>query len=84
MSSSAPLEVPFEELDREIIEAHAQADGARLAKLYALAAQHLMATQKSDRAAFLLVNAYVWALEAGEESIAADAHRALVEMGREQ
>ena len=84
MSSSAPSEVPFDDLDREIIEAHARADWGRLATLYAQAAQYYMAVKEFEHAAFLLVNAYVWALEAGEESVAANAHRALVAMGREQ
>lgn len=84
MPFSTPPEVSLEKLDREIVTAHAQADGARLARLYAQAAQIFTATQDFDRAAFLLVNAYVWALEAGEESVATYAHSALVEMGREQ
>jgi hypothetical protein len=36
-----------------------------------------------DQAAFLFVNAYVWALDAGEEGVAAQARAVLAKMGRE-
>ena len=84
MSPSTPWEVSFEDLDREILEAHDLGDGARLARLYSRAAELLAANHEDDRAAFLLVNAYVWALEAGEVELASRAHRILVEMNREQ
>jgi hypothetical protein len=73
----------IQQLDREIIDAHACGDGRRLAHLYSAAAQHFAAEGELDRAAFLFVNAYVWALDAGEDGVAAKVRRALMEMGRE-
>jgi hypothetical protein len=84
MSSLVASDVAIADLDRQIIDAHANGDGPRLAALYAEAARCFIAAQEFERAAFLLVNAYVWALEAGEESVAAYAHKVLVGMGREQ
>lgn len=74
----------FQELDRKIANAHGKGDANRLAHLYAAAAQHLAVAGEVDRAAFLFVNAYVWALDAGEDDIAAKAHGALMDIGREQ
>jgi hypothetical protein len=74
----------LQELDRKIVDAHSRGDANGLAHLYAGAAQRVAAEGDLDRAAFLFVNAYVWALDAGEEATAANAHRALLEMGREQ
>ena len=74
----------LQELDRKLADAHSQGDAGRLAHLYAEAAQRLAAEGELDRAVFLFVNAYVWALDAGEEAVAAKAHRVLLEMGREQ
>ena len=73
----------YQQLDREIIDAHTCGDGRRLAHLYAAAAQHFAAEGEIDRAAFLFVNAYVWALDAGEDVVAAQVREALIEMGRE-
>lgn len=84
MSRPAHAEESLCELDREIVDAHVRGDGVRLAHLYAEAAQSFAAAGDLDRAAFLFVNAYVWALDAGEEAIASQARRVLFEMGREQ
>ena len=73
----------FQQLDREIIDAHARGDGRRLAHLYAEAARHFTAEGELDRAAFLFVNAYVWALDAGEDGVATQARKALMGLGRE-
>jgi len=73
----------FQQLDREIIDAHTCGDGRRLAQLYASAARHFAAAGELDRAAFLFVNAYVWALDTGEDVVAAQVREALMEMGRE-
>ncbi|WP_119390145.1 hypothetical protein [Taklimakanibacter lacteus] len=73
----------LQHLDREITHAHACGDKRRLAHLYAGAAERFAAEGEMDRAAFLLVNAYVWALDAGEDMVAAQARKVLMEMGRE-
>ena len=78
------MEDTFQELDRKIADAHSRGDARSLAHLYAGAAQRLAAEGELDRAAFLFVNAYVWALDAGEEAIAAGAHEVLRKMGRER
>lgn len=78
------MEDTFQELDRKIADAHSRGDARSLAHLYAGAAQRLVAAGEFDRAAFLFVNAYVWALDAGEEAMAAGAHGVLRKMGREQ
>ena len=78
------MEDTLQELDRKLADAHSQGDASRLAHLYAGAAQRLAVEGELDRAAFLFVNAYVCALDAGEEAVAAKAHRVLLEMGREQ
>ena len=84
MSRSPHPERFLRELDGEIVDAHARGDRSRLAHLYAEAAQCFAAAGEPDRAAFLFVNAYVWALDAGEEAVASQARRVLFEMGREQ
>ena len=84
MSRSAPEEEALDDLDREILAAHSHGDGRRLARLYCRAAQRLAADKDPERAAFLFVNAYVWALESGEEEVAERAHGILVDMKREE
>ena len=74
----------LQELDRKIADAHSRGDARSLAHLYAAAAQRLAAEGEPDRAAFLFVNAYVWALDAGEEALADGTHRVLRKLGREQ
>jgi hypothetical protein len=54
-----------------------------LAHLYAGAAHYLFERGELDQAAFLFVNAYVWALEAGEDGLSAEARGILAKMGRE-
>jgi|GEM_PF-5955139 len=78
------MEDTLQELDCKIADAHGEGDASRLAHLYAIVAQRLAAEGEVDRAAFLFVNAYVWALDAGEEAIAARARGVLLKMGREQ
>ena len=77
------MEKSLEQLDREIIDAHRRLDACSLAHLYSRAAQRVAKQGDPDRAAFLLVNAYVWALDAGEDALASCARRKLSEMGRE-
>ena len=74
----------LEQLDREIIDAHARNDRASLARLYIKAANRLLADDQRERAAFLFVNAYVWALDTGDELVASEARELLKQMGREQ
>jgi hypothetical protein len=78
------MEDTLQELDRKLVDAHGRGDANGLAHLYAGAAQRVAAEGDLDRAAFLFVNAYVWALDAGEEAAAAKAHKVLLEMGREK
>ena len=77
------MEDTLQQLDREIADAHRRGDAGQLANLYSAAAQRLAAEGELDRAAFLFVNAYVWALDAGDQAVASQAHRVLLEMGRE-
>ncbi|MGE0008891.1 MAG: hypothetical protein AB7S92_25340 [Parvibaculaceae bacterium] len=84
MSRPADPEGTLEDLDRDILDAHSRADGRRLARLYSRAAERFTASKDHDRSAFLYVNAYVWALEAGETDLASNAHRILVQMDREE
>jgi len=66
-------------LDAELCAAHAAGDGARLADLYARAAE---VAPDAEAAAFYLTHAFVFALEAGAPR--ADALRAiLAASGRE-
>jgi hypothetical protein len=79
----ANMEKSLEQLDSEIIDAHSRLDARSLAHLYSQAAERVAAQGDLDRAAFLFVNAYVWALDAGEDALASRARRILSEMGRE-
>ena len=70
------------ELDDAILAAHAAGDPSRLCQLYTRAAQWQRDRGAEEAAAFLTVQAYVFALEAGDPS--ADALRArLAAAGRE-
>ncbi len=70
------------QLNERMLAAHAAGDGAALAGLYALAAEHAGAGGEAGAAAFFLTHAYVFALEAGAPAAAGFRAR-LVAMGRE-
>jgi hypothetical protein len=84
MSSRADGETRLQELHAAIINAHAVRDQADLARAYTEAAEHFDAEGDVDRAAFLFVHAYVWALDAADQVIASRAHHYLVQHGRER
>ncbi len=71
-----------EDLEREIITAHAMGDTHLLAELYRRGADLMRAQADVDAEAFLLTQAYVYALEAGHCGAAA-MHRRLKTLGRE-
>ena len=66
-------------LDAELLDAHACDNRARLATLYAQAADE---AKDEDARAFFLTHAYIFALEAGDPASPVLRSR-LVEMGRE-
>jgi len=80
------------QLEAAILVAHAQYDaaqgdskaqeGSQLAKLYCLASQLKSGLGDENAAAFLMTQAYVFALEAGDP-IAQKAHAYLRDIGRE-
>ncbi len=70
-------------LDAALLEAHGAGDEARLAALYAEAADLAEAAGDLDAACFYLTHAYVYALATG--AAAADAlHARLMARGREE
>ena len=72
----------FEKLDQEIRQAQASGNTDRLMEIYhKLGLEELKSDQ--DAGAFLLVQAYVYALESGRAE-AEDIHKILKEMGREE
>jgi len=71
------------DLHDRILRAHAQGDTSELARLYRLAAEEAEAQGRIDEACFYFTQAYVFALDAGEEEIAADTRTRLVRHGRE-
>ena len=62
-----PVEMPIVELERAVLEAHAQSDGLLLAKLYAAAADHYERLSDVDAACFFLTQALVFALQEGAD-----------------
>jgi len=69
-------------LNQEILQAHADDDCARLADLYALAADQKFNGGDDESGAFLLTHAYVFALESGHNRVPELLAR-LVTLGRE-
>lgn len=54
-----------DELDAQLLEAHAEADTGALVRLYTLAGDQSEASGDIDEACFYLTHAFVFALEAG-------------------
>ncbi|RMD46909.1 MAG: hypothetical protein D6832_06975 [Alphaproteobacteria bacterium] len=69
-------------LEAAILAAHGRGDDAALARLYAEGAEAVLGTNE-DAGAFLLTQAYVFALRAGDEAAARRCHARLVALGRE-
>lgn len=69
--------------EAEILSAHAVRDYRRLAALYLAGAHARLAKGGEAEAAFLFTQAYIFALDAGDEESAAAAHVGLVELGRD-
>ena len=67
----------------EIVEAHSRRDHARLAALYRAAAEARLAQGAEGAAAFFFTQAYVLALDAGDEAAATALHARLVALGRD-
>jgi hypothetical protein len=84
MTEREALDPAIAALDREIVAAHRKADKRRLAELYAAAARLKLGRGLTSEAAFFYVHAYVWALDAGDESIAGEALGYLRAHGREE
>ena len=71
------------ELDRKIVEAHEAGDTAALAALYGEAAADAEGRGLIDQACFLYTQAYVFALDAGLDTLAGEHKAHLVAHGRE-
>ena len=71
------------DLDRRILEAHEAGDTAALAVLYGKAAGGAEGSGLIDQACFLYTQAYIFALDAGLDTLAAEHKAHLVAHGRE-
>lgn len=71
-------------LQQAMLEAHDTNDLAELAALYQHAGTQREAAGKIDAACFFYTHAYVYALDAGEQAIAANARKQLKLHGRER
>ncbi|MGI9426678.1 MAG: hypothetical protein ACR2PA_26115, partial [Hyphomicrobiaceae bacterium] len=72
----------IDELERAVLDAHAQSDGRQLAKLYTAAADHYEHVGDVDAACFFLTQALVFALQEGAD-LAHTLQRRLHAYGRE-
>jgi len=72
-----------DQLDRQLLAAHASGDLAELSRLYGEAADWASAQNDPVGASFYLTHAYVFALQKGLPS-AAEFHQRLKSMGREE
>jgi hypothetical protein len=68
----------------ELMDALRDGDKARVAALYAAEGRRLLADGRIDAACFLMTNAYVFALDAGDLDRAADLHETLCRNGRDE
>lgn len=73
-----------QDLERRILAAHRDGDGGALAVLYGCAGREAEEAGRIDKACFFYTQAYVFALEAGEEGIAGEMHARLVSHRREE
>lgn len=72
------------ELEAQLHKAHERHDGAALARLYAEAARLSANAGRTDEASYRRTQAYVFALECGNETLAAEMRQMLVSEGREE
>lgn len=77
------LERAHPELDRALQRSHEERDAGALVHLYAKAADEAEEAGEPDAACFFLTHAYVFALEAGDET-ADHLHARLKARGREE
>lgn len=77
-----PLPDSEDQLDQAILLAHANNDAGRLTELYLQAADVKAGLGEKDAEGFLLVQAYVFALDSNH-AISSEIHKRLVIMGRE-
>jgi predicted ATPase len=72
-----------EDLEKQILDAHARDDHDQLCRLYLQAGQLKEAGSEIDAACFLYTQAYVYGLETGNPALR-EAHQRLVRYGREE
>jgi hypothetical protein len=70
-------------LEAEILDEHGRHDSWRLAALYLDGAEERLGLGEEAAAAFFFTQAYVFALDGGDEETAATAHACLVRLGRD-
>jgi hypothetical protein len=70
-------------LDRDLLRAHAAGDRRALSRLYLSGAENSLADGAEGAAAFFFTQAYVFALDAGDDEVARVAHARLVSLGCE-
>ena len=68
-------------LEQRLLRAHREADGSAIAAVYLEAADLASEVGDEDRAGFLMTQAWIFALEAGDP-LARDCHKRLQELGR--
>lgn len=71
------------DLQAELLRAYAERDLTLVAELFVQAARERDVVQDVDAACFFYTQAYIHALEAGNEVVASVAHRQLVTHGRD-
>lgn len=80
-----PVVIPDStDLHGRILAGHAAGDGSMLAQLYAEAGQLAAADGEVDKACYFFTQAYVFALEVGENAMAEKMHAFLRQHGREE
>jgi hypothetical protein len=70
-------------LGQDLLRAHAAGDRLALSRLYLAGAENSLASGAEGAAAFFFTQAYVFALDAGDDGIARVAHARLVSLGCE-
>ncbi len=70
-------------LEGRLLAAHQQGDGAELVRLYTQAADMFEGNNQIETACYFLTNAYIFALESGDERALA-LYKRLVIHGREE
>jgi hypothetical protein len=73
----------FERLDEQVLKAHEQGDHGALVDVYHMLGDEELAGGKITSGCFLLTQAYVYALEAGDAR-ANEIHKILKSHGREE